>query len=159
MSLSTWKKEFYPETAEKFSRKRRMVSVAIEAIEHSIRKWEGLRKRNLKKHQVERGHSFPNSVLVDARPFSSGLPVNASTCSLCQYSKPYPGGVTDCEFCPLAHSRQGVSCSFPLLSIESVSPWSAWVVNSDPLPMIKALKKALRYQKAIDKRAKKTPKA
>lgn len=46
MSIKTWKEEFYPV-------KPRKSMTTKEAIEHSLRKWEGLRKSNLKKHGLE----------------------------------------------------------------------------------------------------------
>lgn len=45
MSIKTWKEEFYPRSAAS-----RMSNKA--AIEHSIKKWEGLLPENLKKHGV-----------------------------------------------------------------------------------------------------------
>ncbi len=47
MSLATWKAEFYPFTAEKCA-----AEFPEEALDHSIRKWEGLSPENLKKHGV-----------------------------------------------------------------------------------------------------------
>lgn len=46
MSLITWKAKFYPEPANARMSKR-------DALLHSLRKWEGLTKENLKKHDAE----------------------------------------------------------------------------------------------------------
>ena len=46
MSLKTWKKEFYPISAS------RVRKDAIAAIEHSLRKWRGLTKDQMKRHGV-----------------------------------------------------------------------------------------------------------
>lgn len=44
MSLETWKQEFYPVSAEE------AVVDAIAAVNHSIKKWEGLRPNTLANH-------------------------------------------------------------------------------------------------------------
>ena len=50
MSLKTWKKEFYNVDASKFTNKRQSKNNTIKAIEHSLKKWQGLTKKNLDKH-------------------------------------------------------------------------------------------------------------
>jgi len=46
MTIKTWKEEFY-----KVKPSKRMSKV--EAIQHSLLKWQGLTKSNLKKHGVK----------------------------------------------------------------------------------------------------------
>ena len=44
MSIESWKAEFYPTPADEASKDQ--------AIAHSLRKWEGLRKENLDRHEL-----------------------------------------------------------------------------------------------------------
>ena len=46
MSLKTWKKEFYPQSAKRTKQS--------EAVEHSLHKWRGILPANLKKHGLNR---------------------------------------------------------------------------------------------------------
>ena len=52
MSLKTWKKEFYPKEAID------AIKTELMATKHSLRKWRGLTKANLKKHGLVQTGDF-----------------------------------------------------------------------------------------------------
>ena len=112
MSIKTWKQEFYPVPATQNMSDR-------EAIEHGIKKWEGFKAKNRRKHNVKR-----RSYTLDDE-FNFGI----ETCALCL--KYYRGG---CLSCPL--HEQGYSCTY------YGSPYDA-ARNGNPAAMIAALKQCL----------------
>jgi len=69
MSFKTWKAEFYPKPPNKRT-------TAVEATKHSLRKWEGALKKNLKKHSVR----FEDGAVQDDDDF---LAFDGSSCALC----------------------------------------------------------------------------
>lgn len=121
MSLETWKKEFYPVDAKNVSED--------EAIRHSLRKWRGLTKENLEKHDLEKiGKTILEKAIVDK------FHVDGYTCSLCNFY------VDDrCTDCPLYKLRSSTPCD-----IGSLSPYRIWVENDDPQPMIALLEQAAK---------------
>lgn len=131
MTLSTWKTEFYPTEASECSKE--------DAIEHSLRKWSGLRKEALERHEAYSSHS---GNVIDG---SGGVIfVGANNCALCHHfydEDTYPA----CSACPLAKSRNGAPCDSKNLG-ESSAPWFHWTRNSDPEPMIAALIVAQKEQ-------------
>ena len=88
MTEKSWVKEFYRVPAENITG-----ASAEKCVLHSLRKWEGARKKNLKKHGLTRA------------PIRFG----AKTCSLCVwFREPYDLD-HGCAECPLYQSRGGVS--------------------------------------------------
>lgn len=121
MTIKTWMKEFYPKKPSK-----RMSR--IDAIKHSIRKWEGLTEGNLKKHDVY--SSYCNDCLEDDK---SDFVISMDTCSLCiKYFD------DDCEKCPL-YIKLGHSCG----SACKTDGWCVWAAKANPDLMIKNLKSLL----------------
>ena len=121
MSLQTWKKEFYPIPAEQV--------LSADAVAHSLRKWEGLKPKNLAKHDL----ISHGEVIIDDD--GNELGIDASSCALCNHYID-----DDCAECPLALVRGGVSCAM------RDSPYHAFMESDDPNPMIKWLKKAMTYE-------------
>lgn len=119
MTLKTWKKEFYPKAPTKKMTTR-------EAIEHSIKKWEGLRPENLEKHGMRISSHRIEDELDD-------LDINADSCALCK--KFYFD--FECVECPL-YQQLGKRCD-----ANSRSPYQIWRDKDNPVPMIKALKRTL----------------
>ncbi len=108
-----------------------------EALDHSIRKWEGLDPDVLKKHGMEaRGHG----VYADALKV---LGINGDSCALCYHHE-------DCEGCPLMKARGGVPCdefNGDCDAPRDDSPFHTFTNYGDPEPMIMWLKKAKEMQK------------
>lgn len=131
MSLATWMEEFYPITADATTKRN--------AIEHSLRKWIGLRPENLAKHRVAKGKDFfwNNSVISDGE---GGLYIESESCALCfhYYDR---GEAPRCGRCPLAKAREGRPCD------QYDSPYHKWLYTDDPEPMINDLEKALEAKK------------
>ena len=127
MSLKTWMAEFYPAPARD--------ALKEQAVEHSLRKWIGLRKENLERHGI-----------VDAEPYSIGtMHIDASSCALCKHY----WSLNDehaCVMCPLAIVRGGVSCDCPTAEEGLSGPLSVWRSRCDPEPMIAWLKKAKAWE-------------
>lgn len=136
MSLKTWKAEFYPVAPKKSMTTK-------EAIEHSLAKWIGLRKKNLKKHEVG---IFSNNMLANLSHETGFLEIDASSCALCKkFYAPDSVFVDDevgCPNCPLRNVLGEVCDADP-----SESPYCVFIENGNPEPMIKALKKALKEHK------------
>ena len=113
MSLETWKKEFYFVDA-------RVVPVE-QAVQHSLRKWIGLRSENLEKH----------GLCIDGKRIygdDGRLFISESSCALCRYY------IEDyCCQCPL-YAVLGRPCDS-----SSSSPYQQFVLNGNPEPMIEAL--------------------
>ena len=120
MSLATWTAKFYPVTVVHVSKKT--------AAAHALRKWEGFRRQNRNAHQV-------GAVLLQ-RTLSG-----TSTCALCQYYFEMPA---TCVACPLNKVRGNKPC-WDARSDERDSPYHAWMEKTNPLPMIRWLKKAVKY--------------
>ena len=122
MSLETWRKEYYPEDADKI--KSRSDRVLIEA---SLLKWIGLQKGNLAEHGLKKD-SIPYKSL---ELFGEKLDCH-DACSLC--TKYHHGTFSDksCVHCPLGN------CGYS-------SPYGkVWQSNYTNLtPLIEALAKAL----------------
>lgn len=158
MSKESWLAEFYPITAKQAVQQG---GGAVPLIEHSLRKWEGLRPENLERHGV-RIDSLGDVVTDDAsRPGIGDIPVvriDATTCSLCEeYFLRFRGGGGDaCSACPLAQVRHGVACTDRAKS-ENMPPWSARPrvlfdgrKSGSPEPMIEWLRKALQAALRVD---------
>ena len=164
MSVETWKKEFYPVEAETLAK-----STALKATEHSLQKWLGLRKKNLKKHDMIVGgwgdiYSDPGKN-SDTASFS----IDAESCALCVKfeEKDHIGEnkSESCKTCPLCRVRGGVSCDTcdSGRKGEYDSPWWSWCgEKKNPEPMIRWLRRAKKMletesaeRKAKRERAKK----
>lgn len=102
-----WIKEFYPASAADPCTDK-------EAIEHTLRKWKGLRASSLAKHGL-------------AKP---PIPVNGSTCALCHLND-------FCKTCVL-YKLEG-SCDVESEDGIAVHPYWIYKTSRDPEPMIKSL--------------------
>ena len=126
MTIKTWKEEFYPKAPTKGMSKKA-------AIEHSLKKWRGLTRRNLKKHWIYPEFSFSWDCLKDDDEFQ--FHINSSTCALC---KKYIGEFgEECTECPL-FQLLGNRCD------GGMAPYNTWINKGDPKPMIKALEETLK---------------
>lgn len=128
MSLGSWKAEFYPLDAKACERK--------DALAHSLRKWEGLSRKNLKKHGVVR------TWMVDQRLVVCGdsgelLPIDSSSCALCQH---FIVKESSCKGCPVYEAGHGCE------TFSSHVPWQWWDDTGDPWPMIRLLRKLVKLE-------------
>lgn len=121
MSLATWKEEFYPIDA-----KRKMTS--IQATEHSLKKWIGLRDVNLEKHGLVR------DLVGNLSDGINYFHIDGKSCALCQI---YVSQRDTCVGCPLYTSRGFVPCD------GGDDPFGMYKGIFDPEPMIEELEKAL----------------
>jgi len=126
MPLKTWKEEFYPVEANR-------VEGRLEAIQHSLTKWVGLRGDNLEKHElfIEDG-----SIVGE----DGDLTISSRSCALCQLFDEYR-----CAKCPLVAVR-GTPCDVVADMVEITSPYSSFVAWDDPEPMIELLERALKVE-------------
>lgn len=127
----------HAEWLEKYYPKEACYTTKEEALEHSIRKWEGLLHENL-----------PEDLIAP-------VDIDAETCALCYHymdesSKALPhitveeyeaSLVGDCGECPLFKVRGEVCCDNRMAD-EKSSPYLLYSKNGDPGPMIGWLKKA-----------------
>lgn len=129
MSLATWKKEFYPKSANSRMSKR-------DAILHSIRKWEGLRKENLRKHGLK--FEIVSKSIVDKN--GSEMEIDVSSCALCVKYYYSNKNLDRCVECPLQKTL-GRPCDQDDASVYNRFLRS---VRRTPEPMIKALNLTLK---------------
>ncbi len=113
MSKETWLAEHYPIPAKHV--------LAKDALAHSIRKWEGLTRRELAHHGLEQP------------PIS----VDGGTCALCHHFYETEAD-EDCDDCPIVE-YQGFPCTMSSRSNDEDSPYAKWKSRGNPVPMISLL--------------------
>lgn len=113
MSITSWKNEFLG--------KVRKMPVDY-AIEHALKKWKGLKQKNLEKHQLTKdgGH-----VVYKGRRLHMG----DENCTLCWLFRN-----DDCLGCPLQTKTEE----------DCIGPWAKWVNEDNPGPMIRRIQWAKR---------------
>lgn len=125
MSFETWCEEFYPIEAKEVSKE--------DALAHSLRKWEGLRPKALKRHGMLFGHR---------RLYEVGGPeclsIDADSCALCVHHRG-----NHCEECPLEVAGQGCE--------HNSSPWKRFAVKGKIKPMISLLEKLVNAEEQAKK--------
>lgn len=121
MTLISWLNEFYPVEIDDLDSDQKAY------LEHSIRKWTGLRPENLAKHgmEFEKDGGWIEEIDMPMQIFW----IDASTCALC---RAYQESSNDCTICPL-YALLDSRCD------QDEMPFSIWSETGDPEPMIKAL--------------------
>lgn len=131
MSLKSWKKEFYPTKPP--------TSSWLKATEHSLRKWEGATKSNLKKHDLFwNGDGVQEKNDTEFDFYSPSFQFDDYTCALCQRADKLIEKIQDrnrCEVCPLVAVQGGVDCT------DMDSPFDAFYNTGNPTRMIAALRR------------------
>lgn len=136
MSLATWKAQYYPVPAQDCPKEQ--------ALEHSRRKWIGLRKENLEKHGLCYGQHIG---AIYAEGNASKLDIDGHTCALCAVYGPTD---EDCGGCPLFLAR-GVRCDESHGNdAAQLSPFHAFVDGdkADPEPMIALIERAIENERS-----------
>jgi len=130
MSINTWIHEFYATNADDVVSKK-------QAVKHSLKKWKGALKKNLKRHSVSyQDHHIKNAgsdSLVGAFRF------DGTTCALCSLYAFNDHSSIHCKKCPLG-KLVGQSCG-----LDAGKEYDR--AADDPKPMIKALRKTLKLLK------------
>ena len=119
MSIASWKKEFYPVPACK-------IVDPEKAFQHSYRQWQGLTKKNLKKHEL----CFDNGCLFDRRRNTRYWITCALDCALCKVY--FYGKTKPCVGCPL--HENGFNCT------HRNSPYYRSYNNNTAAPMLRAFR-------------------
>lgn len=141
MSARTWLKEFYPVEAVTFSGKRRTKKNLLAALDHSDRKWDGMRSRNLSRHKVI---LFSYELWEGDKVF---LSICGGSCALCQIvgrEKSKDSGFEHffcCNRCPVFKVRGGVPCD-ELRPREKMAPYHQLNHGDGPARMLYWLKRA-----------------
>lgn len=131
-----WLKEYYPETAsEAATKSRENNDSGLYAAKHSIKKWEGARKKVLDKHDMyadgtELCSNARNAAIID---FWSG------NCSLCQYTVR-----GDCFYCP-GTTANGCNCH---------DAYESMIATDSPRKMLIWLRKTVKYLETQNKQSK-----
>lgn len=142
MSLATWKAQFYPVPASE-------PKTALEAVDHSILKWDGMQHKALTEHEVR--HSPVCQSLVDQEGFTFWP--GSGTCALCvKFCKEdTEDDESPCNQCPLAIVRaqydedgclRPVACDSERRD-EKFTPWEH--KTDKPEVMLMWLRKAREY--------------
>jgi hypothetical protein len=138
MSLATWKAQFYPESAVYFDKDLRPdTKTEMDAVQHSIRKWEGLLPHNMAAHGVHWG-----SQVREITDGDDSLPITGDTCALCVRH------TATCDGCPLKAVRDNYSCDDQRPD-EPEAPY--FLRDREPEVMIMWLRKAEEYVEAQSK--------
>lgn len=140
MSLRNWIADYYPETAENIVQRTRD---PLDLLDHSLRKWMGLRPDVLSRYglKVIRSSTEGPVKIVDMDDLEWYLPIDCNSCSLCCA---YPDD--DCSDCPLLLAR-GIPCDqkTDLAYIdETRAPFVSFFEDADPEPMIDLIEQARR---------------
>lgn len=135
MSLKSWKREFYRVDADSVEAKKN-------PIKHSIKKWEGLLKKNLKKHKLrfEFGAIWYGDDIDTTEVYEASI----DTCALCQC---YSVGVGTCIACPLYQVRGNVHC-YSCNPREDNDPYGTFLDYGDARLMLMWLRRAEKMEKA-----------
>lgn len=126
--MQTWLEEFCPVPAEKFRNK-----TWLQVAERDLRKWVGLRTKNLEKHGLEKDY---------IRLFGGKggyFFVGKNTCAFCQRAEKAKGG---CRNCPLTIARGNDLTCCETVDGTHLDPYTAFTDKDDPEPMIHLIRKA-----------------
>ena len=133
MTIQSWLDECMPVKAHKCT------ANALVALQHASRKWHGLTREMLKKHDL----TVLNSCLKDKN--GDKFSIGPYTCSLCLIYGNCPDQEEMGGFCPLRTIRRGQPCDSQAQG-ELYSPWHIWAKSSDPEPMINLIDAALAIE-------------
>ena len=136
MSVESWKAEFYLVDAQD-----RSVRSVDAALDHSLRKWEGLRKKNLEKHELVQVGTSLFEALSDGTYNLDGPEFrgDSETCALCAHFSCSSGFSYSLKpACPL-DAKRGAPCDVERED-ERNSPYHAWRHSGHAGPMIRWLK-------------------
>lgn len=126
MSLKTWTEEFYPITASEVPKDPKT------AIQHSLKKWIGLRKCNRDEHET----ILPGATYLTSQDDWRAVSISGSSCALCFHYGELPFE-NRCDSCPIV-IHTGKTCDKG-----NFSPWRQWMDMKDPEPMINLLSNVL----------------
>lgn len=128
MSIESWKEEFYPISAHKV--------LPFDALEHSLRKWQGFRYENLAKHDLDVSrHSGIKQDHLDEDEQENFIGISTCACCAHWYKK-------DCVGCPLFHARDDQKCY-----MGKDAPYTRFQFNADPEPMIALIERAIENER------------
>jgi hypothetical protein len=127
MTIQSWKNEFYKIPAGN-------CKTLSDAITHSILKWNGLLPENLQKHNlIKCGHW-----LTEVPDKSDCFEIDTDSCALCHNYYRRNFDEMTCSKCPI-NILIGHDCDS-----SDNSPYFNWIIDNNPKPMIKILKKIQR---------------
>ena len=142
MSIESWKEEFYPVTASElvdliYNEIPDAGDVEMLLVKNSLRKWRGMTKDNLNRHDV-RGRS----TMLD-EGFGGGgkyIALGAASCSLCKMAN------SVCQDCLLYQYIDKPEATDEQEWKEGAcdEQWQEWSRNLNPVPMIGLLEELLR---------------
>lgn len=140
MPIKTWMEEFYPVTAQEAVETAALTSnndkrkFDLLLVDHSIKKWEGLTRDNLNRHNCFQDKLYPHIIIApaDGTTFS----INTESCALCErYYEDPDGERSECYNCPLNEYL-----GHPCFGYQNNTPYSQFTTYGNPFPMIEALK-------------------
>lgn len=128
MSIETWKAEFYSPVEE---------TTKKDAIDHSLRKWEGLKANNLKRHGL--GRTLDGD-LYDLATRLRVFGVDGYTCALCHHYYTLEDRCRNCPIAKFLKKDRVESCD---------GQYSAYTQKGRITPMITLLKKVRAAQNSL----------
>lgn len=165
MSIQSWKEEYYPVEVRHLLDEG--TPEEAEIIEHSLRKWHGLRRDALEKHGVAQDPSgglfliaadwLAVRELVLARRLLSEaqrrvqetretpFPITDSTCSLCQM---YYDEESEMAYSDDLEERCSSCRNCPIVEMSGetcATAYAQWVKHGNPEPMIDLLERTLSW--------------
>lgn len=136
-TLESWKKCYYPVAAKDCPEE--------DALEHSIQKWEGLRKEVLQEYGLHVDISGLSVAIADS--LGNKLAINDQTCALCHHYEEGDEGV-NCFRCPLRAEkvrRLHDPDELADYTLDCAREYRAWTIVDNPVPMIELLRAAAKW--------------
>ena len=130
MSMQSWKEEFYPIEAEEVPEEL--------ALDHSIKKWEGLQTANLIKHSV----IMEGIKLKNDAPYTNPydiLIISASSCALCMHHHNDFGTQQTCKTCPIRTVSESQNVVFGVNTEPCLAEYLEATKHYNTVPMLQLL--------------------
>lgn len=138
LTANDWLKKYYPISASKLKNE-----TVLEATQHSLQKWLGLYPTILKRYGLKISETGCDTILY--KDSNAGvIRIDEATCALC--SK-----FDICNNCPIYQETDGKSCATNC-SDNIYDPYSEFIINHNPKPMISLLRKIIRKEKRKQKK-------
>ncbi len=132
--MDSWRKEFMNGSAYTAAKRGRKA-----ALKWSLRMWEGLLKKNLKKHGLSHLENGSLAEWEDGAVVDSFRPDDSEDALCIRYAK-----AIDCKGCPVAE-EYGNSCDHrDSNGCIAGSPWESFSDFEDARPMLRLLRKAAK---------------
>ena len=143
MSFASWKREFYTSPAHYTA------TSTYRALQHSLKKWQGLTKTNLTRHNLIK---YKDHDLVEIGGYEhEHFAITADSCALCHQYMLSRKMKSSCSQCPI-YLETGMDCDGFIgdhddhdhLVTSETTPYKTWIYTGNPRKMITLLRKLVK---------------